>query len=229
MSTSGKTEMHAPAAMETCWSTIGVYGNSSCLELSKHVHCRNCPVHAAAALRLLDQPLPSGYRQEWSLHFSREKVLRAPTHLSVVIFRVHQEWLALGSQYFQEVAEKRPIHSLPHRRHGPVLGIATVRGELLTCVSLGHLLSLDKVPDRGIVRTKYQRLLVLLMEGSRVGFPVDEVAGTRRLLAGELQPAPATVSRARSALTQGLMEWKGHQVGLLDAGLLFSNFNRTLA
>jgi len=218
-----------PGVAEACWKSVGVYGNNTCPELAQHVHCRNCPVHSAAALKLLDRPLPAGYRQEWSSHFSREMTMRAPAQLATVIFRVHQEWFAITSQAFQEVAEKRVIHSLPHRRHGPVLGIATVRGELLTCVSLGHLLSLDKMPDRRLVRTSYQRLLVLAVDGSRVGCPVDEVAGTRRLLAGELQPAPATVARARASLTLGLLDWKGHNVGLLDAGLLFATLHRNLA
>src|SRR2546422_1979826 len=37
-----------------------------------------------------------------------------------------------------EVAERRVIHSLPHRRTGIVLGVVNVRGELLVCVSLGR-------------------------------------------------------------------------------------------
>ncbi len=40
----------------------------------------------------------------------------------------------------QEVTNLRPIHSLPHRRSGVMLGLANVRGELLICVSLAMLL-----------------------------------------------------------------------------------------
>jgi chemotaxis-related protein WspD len=220
-------EVKGPAA-EACWNSIGVYGNATCPDLVRQLHCRNCPAHSEAALKLLDRPLPEGYRREWSTHFSREQTRRAPAQTAAVIFRVHQEWFAISSQAFQEVAEKRPIHSLPHRRYGPVLGITTVRGEMLVCASLGHLLSLDQMPDRQVVRATYQRLLVLALEGSRIACPVDEVVGTRRLLAGELRPAPATVARARYSLTQGLLEWKGHHVGLLDAGLLLSALNANL-
>ena len=38
-----------------------------------------------------------------------------------------------------EVANLLPIHSLPHRPNGVVLGLASVRGELLVCVSLGQV------------------------------------------------------------------------------------------
>ncbi len=43
------------------------------------------------------------------------------------IFRVAGEWLALPPALFLEILEKRPVHSLPHRRKGVVLGLVNVR------------------------------------------------------------------------------------------------------
>ncbi|HKI70410.1 MAG TPA: hypothetical protein VKA67_12520, partial [Verrucomicrobiae bacterium] len=56
-----------------CWDKIGVNGDSSCPELEKHIHCRNCPVYTGAALQLLNRPLPVDYRHEWAEHFARPK------------------------------------------------------------------------------------------------------------------------------------------------------------
>ena len=42
-------------AIDDCWNRIGVYGDKSCERLREHVHCRNCEVHAAAAVRLLER------------------------------------------------------------------------------------------------------------------------------------------------------------------------------
>ena len=35
-------------AIDDCWNRIGVLGDGSCPRLAEHIHCRNCPVHAAA-------------------------------------------------------------------------------------------------------------------------------------------------------------------------------------
>ena len=95
---------------------------------------------------MLDRPLLPEYRREWTEHFAQPKQLAAPARASALVFRINAEWLALPTQAFQEVAERRPVHSLPHRRQGIVLGLVNIRGELLICVSLGHLLGLERTP-----------------------------------------------------------------------------------
>ena len=42
------SQSHLPGAGD-CWNKIGVSGDLSCPELNTHIHCRNCPVFAAAA------------------------------------------------------------------------------------------------------------------------------------------------------------------------------------
>ena len=90
---------------------------------------------------------------------------------SVVIFRVASEWLALPTSVVIEVANLLPIHSLPHRPNGVVLGLASVRGELLVCVSLGRVVGAEPLAAASPERrgTAYQRLLVIRREAVRVG------------------------------------------------------------
>jgi len=136
------TGADALAEVFDCWNTIGVTGNGSCRELLRFTHCRNCPVHSAAAAQLLDRPVLPQWRDEWTEHYAREKKLTTPARTSVVIFRIGPEWLALPTPAFQEVAERRVIHTLPRRRsvQNLVLGLVNIRGELLICVALGPLL-----------------------------------------------------------------------------------------
>src|SRR5206468_4157321 len=141
------------------------------------VHCRNCPVYSHAGARLLSRALPPGYQREWTAHFARKKALATPGKISTLLFRLSNEWLALPTQAFQEVAERRLIHSLPHRRQGIVLGLANVRGELVICVSLGRALGVEKILPRQPLRTIYDRLLVANWDGQRLAFPVEEVHG----------------------------------------------------
>lgn len=212
---------------EACWQSIGVYGNGECRELQKFVHCRNCPVYSHSALRLLDRPLPTGYRADWAAHFAKEQKVSPPIKASAVLFRIDAEWLALPTYAFQEVAERRRTHSLPHQRQGIVAGLVNIRGELLICVSLGRLLGLEKA-SRKTIRTSYDRLLVANWEGSRLVFPVDEVHGTHKFEASEVHEPPATVAKSRPSYTHGIFLWHQRPVGLLDPSLLFSALNRSL-
>jgi chemotaxis-related protein WspD len=220
------TSVPAPAGDFDCWNRIGVYGDNSCRELAKAVHCRNCQVYSAAGTRLLDRELPVDYRRYWTEYFSAERKRAAPGRISAVIFRIDKEWFALSTRAFQEVTERRAIHSLPHRRHGIVMGLTNVRGELLVCVSLGKLLGLDQdtQPDE-----PGRRLIVAEWQGSLVAFPVNEVHGVHRFHAQDLQEVPATIARADSGLTQAILTWKNRKVGCLDEESLFSTINRSLA
>ena len=211
-----------------CWNEIGVHGDSSCPELRKHIRCRNCPVYSGAGIKLLDRPLPADYRQEWSEYFSKEKKLPVPNRASAVLFRISREWLALPSQAFQEIADRRPVHSLPHR-HGIMLGLANIRGELLICFSLGHLLHLEGLPTPAELRKTYERLLVADWNGRRIVFPVNEVRGIHRYQRQELKEPPATVTKSSLSYTQGILHWQGNMVGLLDPELLFTTFNRSIS
>ena len=66
--------LDAPSSMADCWQHIGVWGNGSCGELKTHLHCRNCPTYAAAAMRLLDARPPADYRREWTEHLSARAI-----------------------------------------------------------------------------------------------------------------------------------------------------------
>lgn len=221
----------SPAAGEVfdCWNKIGVSGDGTCAELEKFVHCRNCPVYSAAARQLLDRSLPPDYRRDWVAHFSRVKNRVTQGKMSAVIFRVGTEWLALPTRAFQEVAEQRRIHSVPHRRQGILLGLINIRGELLLCVSLDRLLGIEQdaaSPEKpsGLCN----RLVVTQWQGSRLTFPVNEIYGVHRYHQEELKDAPATVIRSRSNFTRGVLSWQNRLVGCLDEDLLFSTLNRSL-
>lgn len=219
-----------PAKVYDCWNTIGVGGNGTCRELLKFVHCRNCLVYSAAGLQLLDRPLTPEYRREWTEHFAREKKLGSPAKTSVVVFRVSLEWLALPTTAFQEIAERRVMHSLPHRRGKFVLGLVTVRGELTICASLTRLLGIEgDTHHEKKSRTVFDRLLVTHWSGGRLAFPVDEVHGIHRFQRDELREPPATVSRSSLTYTQGVIAWRDLTVGVLDADALFASLNRNLS
>jgi chemotaxis-related protein WspD len=219
-----------PAAkVLACWSEIGIHGNATCPELPKFIRCENCPVFARAGALLLDRVAPPEYRREQKEYFARHKQVPAPRRHSAVVFRLSTEWFALPTEAFQEVAERRPVHSLPHRQRGIVLGLVNVRGELVVCVSLGHLLSLANVPSEETLRAAHARLLVADWVGSRVVFPVNEVCGIHRFDLQQLQEPPPTLARSKQTFTRGILRWEERAVGLLDPNRVFPAVDRSLA
>lgn len=229
---SASAEASAPPAIDACWNRIGVRGDSSCPELERHVHCRNCPVYSAAAISLLDAELPDDYQSLWTPLIARKQAPVEPDTHSVVIFRVGAEWLALPTALFREIAGVRAVHSIPHRRNGVVLGVVNIRGELLACVSLRQVLGLEPAvaarrQDRH--RVLEARLLVIECEGGRCVCPVDEVHGILRFAARELVEVPATLSRAAATYVKAVLPWQSRSVGVLDGPLLFHTFNRSLS
>jgi len=225
-------------ALDDCWNRIGVHGDRSCAELAGHIHCRNCPVFSAAARSLLDAPAPAGFRRTATEHFTRPAqaerghAVTADTQ-SVVVFRLHAEWYAIRAAVCVEIADLRPIHSLPHRRDGVVLGVTNVRGGLLVCISLAVILGSTARPEAAAAtsgrRAAVPRLLVARATAGAVVFPVDEVQGMERFRTQDLKDVPATLTQAQAAYTRALVPLGDRMVGLLDEQLLFYTVERALA
>jgi chemotaxis-related protein WspD len=219
------------SAIDQCWNVIGVRGDGSCVQLERHVHCRNCPVYSAAARRVLDCDVPAGYLAERTIQVAAQPDADELGPDSVLIFRIGTEWLALPTSMIEEVADRRPIHALPHRRNGVVLGLTNVRGELLVCVALEHVLGLEQDAPASGERTRraHPRLLVVRRDGARAVFPVDEVRGTHRIHGRDLAAVPATVAKAVATHTRTMLSWQQKSVGILDEELLLSALDRGMA
>jgi chemotaxis-related protein WspD len=214
-----------------CWNTIGVRGDGSCVELQRHVHCHNCPVYSGAAQALLDRDASAGDILERTGDVARPRAADEDDARSVLIFRVAGEWLALSTAVIDEVADLRPIHSVPHRRGGAVLGVANIRGELLVCVSLRRLLGLDDVSEtrNDNRRTVHQGLLVIRRNEVRAVCRADEVHGIHRYHKRQLADVPATVGKAGTRHSMAVMQWEGRSVGVLDDDALFQALQRSMA
>ena len=207
-----------------CWNQIGVSGDGTCPELAKVIHCRNCPVYAAGGRSLLEREPPADYLREWTQALAEAKdEEQAEETLSVLIFRLGREWLALPTHVCQEVAEMRPIHTLPHRSGPVLLGLVNIRGQIRLCVSLRELLGLEPAEDSG--QTMHHKnpccLVVIARDRDHWVILVDEIHGIQRFHLSAVRAAPVTVARATPRLTQGVIDWQDKGVGYLDDELLF--------
>ena len=212
--------------MNDCWNRIGVRGDASCPELAARVHCRNCPIYsAAAAASLLERDLTPARLDEATDDVGRPVEAAPEGAASAIVFRVGTEWFALSPLAFDEVIEPRTIRVLPHRRGGAVLGLVSVRGELLVCLSLPRVMGL---PDAG-APPPGGRLIVISHAEGRIAFPVDEVRSIHAYHVGELKALPATLARSASNFADALLPWSDRMVGRLDGARLADALNRCVA
>lgn len=229
--------------LDDCWRRVGVRGDHSCPELARHIHCRNCPTYGAAGRRLLDAPVPAHYGEEWAEQLARPAVKPERHSGSAIVFRIGVEWLGMATDLCSRVLPQRPIHSLPHRRGGVVLGVANVEGALVLCVSLAVMLGL--APDGGpradasdahaTARTTGRsagnsgRLLVVASPEGRLGIPVQETYGVCRFREEDLHAVPGTLAQGRASHVRAVLPLADRTVGLLATDSLLRSIGGQLA
>jgi chemotaxis-related protein WspD len=156
------------------------------------------------------------YLERWTTFRLRAKS-RGRQMQAALVFRIGAEWLALSPTNLQEIAEARPIHSVPPGRSNTLLGLANIRGEFLVCVALERVLGLEKIglEKPSSKRALYRRMVVAGREDSRFVFPVEEVHGIHWFDPKELKGVPSTVAKAPATYIKGLLLWQNKSVGTL--------------
>ncbi len=221
-------------AVMDCWNRIGVWGRGveRCPKLQTVVHCHNCELYSRAGQKLLQRSLSAAELHE------RATVLAAPseviadtgTRSSAVVFRVEAEWLAIATPLVHEITPPLPVHRVPHRSRGVLLGVAALRGELRPCVSLAALLGLQVEEQPGAAGLRrYARMLILGRAPQLYATRVDEVFGTWKFDVRQQEKLPATAALGRHPYSRALIAVDGRQVALLDEARLLNALARSIA
>jgi len=217
----------AHALAGDCWNRIGTSGDRTCPELETVVHCRNCPVHAAAARTFFDRQAPAGYLEEWTRLLAEPVAATLPDDLSVLIFRLGSEWLAVRTRVVVEVTLPRPVHRIPHRSDGTLIGMVNLRGQLHLLVSLHGLLGTDETAAAPRGGESTQRLIVMSHAGQTWVVSAEEVRGVKRLDRSELAPVPSNLANPSHSFSQAVVLWEGRSVGFLDDQRVFERLRGT--
>jgi len=158
--------------------------------------------------------------------------------VSVLVFRLADEWLALPTTALVEVTKERRCHRVPHRTGSVLEGLVNIRGQLQLCVSAQRLLGIEEAAAEPRAATgdlirvddpELRRLLVVERLGrhgaDRWVFPVEQVAGVIRVGQATLRAVPATVSQSGARFCQALFDWQGVIVGILDETRFLDGLN----
>ncbi len=176
---------------------------------------------------LLDRPSPEGYIEEWTRILARTKETEVGFTDAAMVFRIGSEWLAIRARVCVEIVSLRPVRRIPHRSSRMLMGLASVRGELLLCFSLANLLGLES--STGAATSMLPRLLVARKDRFGMAFPVDEVMSLHRYHRDSVCAIPATVAHAVPQFTRGMLAVDGRKIGLLDDELIFHAMAKALA
>ena len=226
MSNEVKTENTA----ESCWNSIGVWGTGStrCPKLAEITHCRNCPVFIDAGSNLLNREIPPGYMDEWTGLLGQKKEGQNTNNISIIIFRIGREFLALRSAIFREIINQRQVHQIPHCSNDVLLGLTNVHGELQLCFSLKALIGNDDA-EEAENNSAAKMMLVIQNSGECWVFPVDQVLGVFHCNDDDAQNVPVTVSKAAGTFTKKVILCDQREVGLLDDELLIYTLQRRIS
>jgi chemotaxis-related protein WspD len=221
--------LYSQPAVDDCWNRIGVFGDKSCPQLERHIHCRNCEVYGAAAIALLDRYGSALERGDDDYGQGETQEVQGEQR-SLLIFRLGEQWLAIATRCLAEVMPMSPIHVLPHRKSRGLLGVTNVRGTLVACLSLAELLDLDTQQDaRRSERRVIPRMLILESGSGPLVTPVDEVSGIQRIPVARISSAKHDDKRTISRFTAGVLQWQEQSITLLDDEQLLHNMIGSLA
>ena len=217
-----------------CWNTIGVSGDRSCPELNTSHSLPELPGICGGRAQPSSTGVPPRAisrigRGGWPNRpasvcattdpsMADDHVLLQGEAVSVLIFRLGEEWLAFRTQTVAEVTLPRPVHRIPHRSNAVLTGIVNLQGQVQLCVSLHGLLGATAAlasPSR----------LVVLRDADRAetwAFAADEVVGVRRVPRSQWRSVPSTLINPAVGFSQAVLSWDGRSVGLLDEQRVFT-------
>jgi purine-binding chemotaxis protein CheW len=143
-----------------------------------------------------------------------EKIEDTGAIVEVIEFRLAEEHYAIESAYVREVLFLRELTPLPCTP-AYVLGLANVRGQILTIIDIRKFFDL---PERGL--TDLNRVILLQGHGIEFGILADAILDTRTIPLTHIGPAPATFTGIRRDYLKGVTP---ERVAVLDGGKLLGD------
>jgi chemotaxis-related protein WspD len=219
--------------LDDCWNRIGTWSDVDterrCERLAEVVHCINCDVYTSAGRKLLNRDAPKEYLDEWRQVLAEPEPQPDFESLSMVLFRLHDKWLALPTHLFEQVLGERLIHGVPHNRNDSLLGLVNVRNELVLCVAMDKVIGLNATKGHDTTNTRKVgdgRLIVIKKAGLRWAFYVNEVQGIYRCSRDKLTRLDGDQHAMTAGFAQAGFYWTERPVALLDEDSLVDSLVR---
>lgn len=166
---------------------------------------------------------PSGYLEGCSQQLAQEQKNERRANKGAMVLKLGKEYMAWSGSSCLTVLTSRPIHSIPHRSHPVFKGLSAVNGTLIPCFSLMRLLNIEETLP------VHQQQLILLGEAHQMsGMLVDHIETYIRFHQENIEALPSSLSQEGLCFSQGLLNWHGQYVPLLDEKLVLLGFERCM-
>jgi chemotaxis-related protein WspD len=154
----------------------------------------------------------------------------AKEKLSVLVFRLGEEPLAIQTIYVKEVARRRKAHRLPHRSSPFLLGLVNLNGELQLCIALHRLLEIEacQVPSTKKDFHQHERMIAIEKEGDLWVFPVDGIEGIFLWDHEMIENVPANILKSSANFLKGIVKMENKAIGFLNEEILFPGLKRCI-
>jgi Chemotaxis signal transduction protein len=137
-----------------------------------------------------------------------KKAAVTETLLEIIEFCLASETYGIEAIFVREIHQLRDLTPLPGVPPF-VLGIANVRGQILSVVDLKKFLNL---PDKGL--GEFNKLVIIRNERMEFGILADAIIGTRSIPLDAIQAPPVTITGIGAEYLKGIT---GERTVVLDA------------
>jgi purine-binding chemotaxis protein CheW len=138
------------------------------------------------------------------------------TVLEIIEFRIASETYGIEAVFVREIHQLRDLMPLPGMP-AFVLGIANVRGQILSVVDLKKFFNL---PDKGL--GEFNKLIIIRNERMEFGILSDAIIGTRSIPLDAIQAPPVTITGIGAEYLRGVTE---ERIVVLDAQKILDDEN----
>jgi purine-binding chemotaxis protein CheW len=138
----------------------------------------------------------------------------------VVIFRVGNELYGVDIASVESIIKMQAITAVPHAPQF-VEGVTNLRGIILPVIDLRKRFGLGQIDA-----TKDSRIIVVALDGTKLGMVVDAVSEVLSIAEGTVEPPSPLVSTVDTAFIQGIAKLDGRLVILVNLEKIFSRVEK---
>jgi purine-binding chemotaxis protein CheW len=127
-----------------------------------------------------------------------------------VVFSLDDENYAVDIATVESIIKMQEITAVPHSP-AYVMGVTNLRGSVIPVMNLRRRLNLPSQDN-----TDDTRIMVVIMDGVKIGMVVDDVSEVMRFAEESIEPPPDMVLTDRSRFLKGIAKVDNHMIILLN-------------
>lgn len=144
-------------------------------------------------------------------------------HLSLLLFRIGDEWYAVGVGAVREIFQEYEVTSIPCVPDF-ILGVVNVRGEILSVTDPARMMHIGSIEESDGIKPP---AIVIADDEVATALVVDEIGDITDVPNGSIEPPVSIIDRAQAEFIEGSVFVGGAMVGLLKVARILEPIGAT--